>query len=334
MGKHIENSKIESYSRALTEKISNEYYNSSESLSGEQILKLTSLEQVNLFVIKNLFDKWKEESAKLKSPYFSYENKEVKEALGNLLNKLSQNISIKKEFLKPLLEKGIYDSLILILNPHEFFKNEFLSKKYLKISELKETEKYLRINKELFQAFIKGLEQENKNEFFIEEGLNLFDKIYEASSVESPDKYIELFNSILKLEFTELPEIPYVELKSEEHKESKSASTILNEKFSKEQLTLNDLMKVSNATLVDKISKSRIQNIKDAISLNQKFLFVNNLFSGANNEFERALEDIDKCANINDALNMLSGNYAGKFNWDYSQEPVKEFLEILERKFN
>ena len=47
---------------------------------------------MNLFVVRELFKAWKEETKKLKSPYFNYESPEVKEALETLMDKLSNNI--------------------------------------------------------------------------------------------------------------------------------------------------------------------------------------------------------------------------------------------------
>lgn len=339
----FEISKIESYSRALAEKICNEFFSSKEAIKGEQIVGLTSIEQVNLFVIKNLLDKWKEESVKLKSPYFDYESSEIKEALQNLLNKLSQNISIRKEFFKPLLEKGIFDTLYFILKPEGFFNNEFANKSEIKLPDLQNIEKYFRINKTLIQQIIGEMEREGRTTM---KGAELMAyantvSIQNRLSEQEAQHYLEQFSVLLKLDLNTAPTvsnpIPSIQEKKEPApQQSLPGNSILNEKFGMEKKqTLNDLLtNAQSVTLADKIGKSRIENIRGAISLSQRFLFINALFKGANGEYESALSDIDKCMTYEEALELLSKNYALKYNWDFNLHEVKEFVGIVERKFS
>lgn len=337
----FEINKIESYSRALAEKLCNEFFSTQEAIRGEQIVKLTPIDQVNLFVVKNLFDKWREESAKLKSPYFNYENQDVKEALQNVLNKLSQNIYIRKEFFKPLLEKGIFDTLFLILKPEGFFSNEFSKKPELLQSEIKEAGKYHKINKAVLDQLILRLERENKS---VIKGSDLFGyaeillKENPLSALEK-EKYLEQFSSLLKLEqapaVNPTPAVTEPKVIIKEEKPPVVVSNhILNEKFGVDQRTVNDQLKQSQSTLAEKMSKSKIENIRGAISLSQKFLFIDSLFKGANAEYEKALSEIDQCQNYEQALNLLNDNYASKYQWDFNKYEVKEFVEIVERKFS
>ena len=86
MASKLNINKIESYSQAVAEKICNDIFVNKKSVSGKDILNLTTIEQVNFFVLKSLFDKWNEENNKLRSPYFNYDQPEVKEALDVLSN--------------------------------------------------------------------------------------------------------------------------------------------------------------------------------------------------------------------------------------------------------
>src|SRR4051812_16700045 len=120
MANNINHQKLEAYSRALAEKLSTDFFREKNFASGEDILHFTPIEQINLFIIKIVFDKWKEENEKLRSSYFDYENGEVKEALGNLMVKLSQHIAIRKEHFDNLLNKAIRDTLFMIADPYFF----------------------------------------------------------------------------------------------------------------------------------------------------------------------------------------------------------------------
>lgn len=354
----FEISKIESYSRALAEKLCNDFFGKFEAIKGDQILRITPVEQVNLFVIKNLFDRWKDEAAKLKSPYFNYESPEVKEALQNVQNKLSQNIFIRKEFFKPLLEKGIFDTLYLILRPEGYFYNEYASRTNIKLLDLKESEKFFKIRKSLIQSAIAEVERECKSEVSGKDLAGIMTSRLNESTISEQEKqgYLEQFSSMLKLEGSEAvssvaapvqekplpvetPPVPVVNKdKPDVQKESKiplnTPGNILNEKFVAEQRTVNDLLKQQEITLAEKMSKAKIENIRTAISLSQKFLFVNVLFKGIQEEYEKALNDIDQCQNYQEALTLLNDQYALRYNWNFDQYEVKEFVEIVERKFS
>ncbi|MBX9851660.1 MAG: hypothetical protein K2X86_07850 [Cytophagaceae bacterium] len=335
----MEIQKLEAYSVVLGEKISNEIYKDTNRISGNDILKLTPIEQVNLFVVKNLFDKWKDEMAGLKSPYFNYDITEVKEALSVLGNKLSRNISVKKEHFVPLLQKSISDTLILMLYPQEFFSREFSRKDAIHLPEIQESEKYYKINRHFVLAIINEFKSSGKEEFRKEELGNFLNKVYYNNHLPGDDvqRHIDSFAELLKFEFNEPVKKQSVNIPEKEEVKQlgkQSENKILNEKFGIDQSTLNDYLKQGKAeTLADKIGKRKIENLKGSFSLNQKFLFINSLFKGAGTEFENAINDVEGTGTYEEALNTLKQNYAGKYNWNFQQDDVKEFLDIVERKF-
>lgn len=108
----------------------------------------------------------------------------------------------------------------------------------------------------------------------------------------------------------------------------------LNEKFIKEQITLNDRLKQGpRGTLLDKHQKAKVEDIKSVISLNQRFLFINELFAGNSTAFNQALQEIEKCATYQSAMELIQNNYVTAYKWDPTNEEVQHFLEIIERKF-
>ena len=46
-------------------------------LQGNDIIELTSSKQLNLFILKNIYDAWNKNFEKNKIIYFNYENKEI-----------------------------------------------------------------------------------------------------------------------------------------------------------------------------------------------------------------------------------------------------------------
>ncbi len=106
------------YGDAYAEKVLKGFFASKDNINGQEILSLCSVQQVNLFVVRELFKAWKEDTRKLKSPYFDFENPEVKEALDAFMNIASQHILISKAHFSPLLKKAVSQTLLVCI-----FKN-------------------------------------------------------------------------------------------------------------------------------------------------------------------------------------------------------------------
>ncbi len=354
----VEIPKLESYSIALSEKLCNDFYQGSTSVvSGPEILKFTEIDQLNLFIVKNLFDRWKEETYKLRSPYFDYEHEDVKDALAVFLNKLSRYISIRKEFFKPLLRKATTDTLAYIIDPYLFLKAEFLGKPIISIAELMEREKYMKVNKFLIQSLIKKLQLQNKTGFSEQEVLTYLDEVYKnyESSIEAPGKHIEAFSSILKINLEDLlqvPEntqekdaLPQIEINEPaftafkqplgESGKDKTSLSSLNDYFARnKQLSLNDIMmKDEDSNLLTKHRKSKIHDLKQAVPINLRYIFINELFKGNADDYNLALIQIERCEDHESAKNILDQLYQKKYSWDNSKTEVKEFLELVERRF-
>lgn len=357
--------KLESYSIALSEKLCTDYYQGSTSvITGLEILKFTGIDQLNLFIIKNLFDRWKEESYKLRSPYFDYEHEEVKDALTVFLNKLSKYISIRKEFFKPLVRKAVADTLAYTLDPYQFLKAEFLGKPIISIGELIEREKYIKVNKFMVQSLIKKMQLQNKTGFSEQEVMAYLEEVYRnyESSLEPPNRYIEAFSSILKISVEDLIQNSESSIKTQEGKTETIDKTISVKELSKEpetvafkqpvkdtvksnstindffarnkQLSLNDvMMKDDEANILTKHRKSKIHDLKQAVPINLRYIFINELFKGNTEDYSMSLEQVERCEDYESAKNILDQVYGRKYEWDTTKTEVKEFFELVERRF-
>jgi hypothetical protein len=339
MANNINHQKLEAYSRALAEKLSTDFFRKKNFASGDDILHFTPIEQINLFIIKIVFDKWKEENERLRSTYFDYENAEVKEALGNLMVKLSQHIAIRKEHFDNLLNKAIRDTLFIIADPYFFIKTEYLNRSSMQLEEIKDREKYIRINKIFLQDFIARMEKENRRSVNVIEVGDLLDKVFSENRDKAEDvhKHIAEFSALLPLQENELLNASVQRqqtFRSEQEILKPKAELLVKPKLSEEvDSTLNAKLRNNESSLFEKHSNSRIEDIKTAISMVQKFLFINELFKGDAVEFNKALEALNKAINHRLALDMLQNNYANKYNWDPEKDEVKEFYKLVERKF-
>jgi len=149
---------IREYSEEFSENVISDFFGSKSSVSGKEILSLTPSRQVNLFIIKILFRKWQEEMKHLESPYFNYKNPEVRKAMVQFMNILSQHIEVESENLRPMLEQAVADTLLLAADPAGYFSLEFDTMDVPVITDKvsKPILKYIKLHKEEVQDFFEG----------------------------------------------------------------------------------------------------------------------------------------------------------------------------------
>ena len=97
--------------------------------------------------------------------------------------------------------------------------------------------------------------------------------------------------------------------------------------------SLNDLLAKTNAQ-GDEPVKAPIADLKQAINLNEKLLFIKDLFKGYNLAYSEAIDIVNKMNSFEAANNFLQSNYSLKYDWASKQATVDQFYELLNRRFN
>jgi hypothetical protein len=77
------------------------------------------------------------------------------------------------------------------------------------------------------------------------------------------------------------------------------------------------------------LSNKKISDIKQAISIGDRFRFQRELFNGNGEIMSKTLSEINQCENLDEALKYL----ASKFNWNEEDETVEDFHQLLKRRF-
>lgn len=133
----------------------------------------------------------------------------------------------------------------------------------------------------------------------------------------------------------------FVEDKIEE-KEVQKATTELTVDKVEEQVvpaytprpTLNDLLAGNKSPNVnDDSTKAPVTDLKKAVNLNEKLLYIKDLFNGYNLAYSEAIDLINKMPDFATADTFLRNNYAGKNNWEARQDTVDKFYELLHQRF-
>jgi len=97
--------------------------------------------------------------------------------------------------------------------------------------------------------------------------------------------------------------------------------------------TLNDLLASRSATNLNATSPTGISDLKQAINLNDKLLYIKDLFNGYNLAYAEAIDLANKLPNFEAADNFFKKNYAVKNNWAEKQTTVDKFYELLNQRF-
>lgn len=304
-----------------------------ERVSGENIIKFSNINSYNLLIIQNLMINWKIELQKLKSPYFDFENPQVRKGLEKFANLLSRNISIQKDEFRTLALDTLVQVLTLISSPYEYFNQLILREdmKWLSISDFEETTKYIKINRHVMDAFVKQLKEKDMKSVY---GANdLLDQVFEKLSQppENPDKHLKEFSNMLELDSSILfPESIEDPVSQKETKKEKSVSIKTEDSQQpKEKIALHERFQDNRETLADKHYRQPISDIRKSLSLNQRFMFINILFEGDESQFNQIIDKVESMNNLGEAKNYFDSH----FDWDEEMEEVQEFLEIIEKRF-
>ncbi|MCD4747368.1 MAG: hypothetical protein K8R58_13805 [Bacteroidales bacterium] len=134
--------------------------------------------------------------------------------------------------------------------------------------------------------------------------------------------------------------------KKEKHKEqvskdSHSSKTTIDlfsdteitiaDKFKDKKTTIKDKI-VEDITIAEKIQKDSINDLKSAIGINDKFIFINELFEGNMKDYNETVDKLNNFENLNNALEYFN-NLKDKNSWDIKLESFKKLNEFIKCRF-
>ena len=170
----MEKDNLKNFLKAILKKITNNSLIKNEHFSGKEILEYTDIYQINLFILKNIFEEWEQNIKKNKSSYFNYDSEEVRYISREYSNILSKNISINDIQINDLALDAIQDYILLILKPFEFFSKEFERfDNKISIKNIEKRKKYYKTNDNVYSHIIDTIKKKNKQDINKIEILNV-----------------------------------------------------------------------------------------------------------------------------------------------------------------
>ncbi len=117
--------------------------------------------------------------------------------------------------------------------------------------------------------------------------------------------------------------------------EATRSAASLREKFG-DTPTLNDQLTLtkSKKIVANEMKVKPISNLRTAIGINEKFIFVRDLFNGSSEAFDSAIDSINQAADLTTAESYISSGPSSKYNWKSQNKFVRaDFMELVQRRF-
>jgi hypothetical protein len=107
----------------------------------------------------------------------------------------------------------------------------------------------------------------------------------------------------------------------------------INEIAAANAASLNDKLKQSKIDLGDSLTEVPIRDLKKAIGINDRFLYINELFRGDESMYERSIKTINSFSILPEAEYWIQRELKTKIGWSDSNETARQFIQLVKRRF-
>lgn len=159
----------------------------------------------------------------------------------------------------------------------------------------------------------------------------------EAEPKESSDEKSESSNEEVEQGSDQKEKKRYEEIPLEEIKAGKEPGDYLDwlrdKKGDSEKKKDKKFSLELESGFMEQLGNGPLNNLKEAIGLNERFLFSNELFNGNMEAFNRALNELNHLENTPDAERLINEQLAPNYKWDIENEAVERFISLVKRRF-
>lgn len=113
-----------------------------------------------------------------------------------------------------------------------------------------------------------------------------------------------------------------------------NAGPEVNEVIGKSGVSLNDKLKAEVVEVKHLLNEAPVRDLKKAIGVNDRFVFINELFRGDENMYERSIKTINGFRIYPEAEYWIERELKVKLGWDDSRESTQHFYQVVRRRFS
>ena len=170
------------------------------------------------------------------------------------------------------------------------------------------------------EEFILELPEETVSEIEQEQVMPVAQAIFSQPLEVTPNEY--LYNTP-----SDIPTLPEIEIPTE-LKES------ITETAPIEETDINSKFKEHKVEVAHLLENTHIKDLRKAISINDKYLFINELFGGDESLFDRSIKQIQSYSILPEATFWIQRELKIKLNWPADNEVVQLFDQLVKRRFS
>lgn len=141
--------------------------------------------------------------------------------------------------------------------------------------------------------------------------------------VEKTQEPTELF----PLHFEEMEDAPTLVQHLRREKE-------IHEVIVEKKESFNDKLKQEKLELGNTLKEAPIKDLRKGIGVNDKFLFINELFRGDEDMYERSIKTINGFRILPEAEYWMNRELKVKLGWNDSKDTVQHFYGVVRRRFS
>jgi hypothetical protein len=149
-------------------------------------------------------------------------------------------------------------------------------------------------------------------------------EVEEELEVISVPKIKSKPKSQLDLHFDPMNEIPTFS----QYKIGKEVNEAIEQKES-----FNDRLKENRNELMHSLKETPIRDLRKGIGINDRFVFISELFRGDEPMYERSIKTINSFNIYPEAEYWMNRELKIKLGWDDTRETVKHFYQLVKRRF-
>lgn len=98
--------------------------------------------------------------------------------------------------------------------------------------------------------------------------------------------------------------------------------------------SLNDKLKQGKTELIEMLKETPVKDLRKAVGINDRFVFINELFRGDESMYERSIKTINSFNIYAEAEYWISRELKLKLGWNNDHTSVQHFDQLVKRRFS
>lgn len=107
----------------------------------------------------------------------------------------------------------------------------------------------------------------------------------------------------------------------------------VNDRIKTEKQSLNEVLKEDKKEIASNLVDTPVKDLRKAIGINDKYVFINELFNGDEATYERSIKTINNFSVYPEAEQWIKRELYTKLCWLDNSKAVEEFYSVVRRRF-